>query len=175
MFWRIERRFERNDESDRADGFAMVQKFDFTTARLDLNAAHAHLLGMSECDGRVGAVGFCLGGSLAFATAANSRVDGRGIDAAVCYYGSAINDMLETVSGIECPLMFHYGEQDQFISADKIAEVEAAVAGRPGLEFYRYAAGHAFSNGDFPSFYNASAASEAWPRTIDFFARYLRD
>jgi carboxymethylenebutenolidase len=130
---------------------------------------------MPESNGRTGAVGFCLGGSLAFATAATSRVDGRGLDAAVCYYGSAINGMLDQVSRIECPLMFHYGEEDPFIPAEKIAEVEAAVTGQAGLEFYRYAAGHAFCNEDFPSVYNASAAGEAWPRTLGFLARHLRD
>ena len=173
MFWRIERRFERNDEAGMGDAFAMVQKFDPVAAVTDLNAAHAHLLGMPECTGRVGAVGFCLGGGLAFATAATSRVDGKGIDAAVCYYGSAINGMLDQVSNIECPTMYHYGNDDPFIPAENIAEVEAAVSGRPAVEFHRYAAGHAFSNEDAPSMYNAEAAAQAWPRTLDFFSRYL--
>jgi carboxymethylenebutenolidase len=174
MFWRIERRFERNDEAGMADAFAVVQKFDFAVAVGDLNAAHRHLLGTSESTGRIGAVGFCLGGGLAFLTAATSRVDGRGIDAAVCYYGSAINEMLDLTRQIECPLMFHYGETDPYISSEKIAAVEAAVSGRADVEFYRYAAGHAFSNEDSPSMYNAAAAAEAWPRTLDFFARYLK-
>ena len=173
MFWRIERRFERKDESGMADAFAMVQRFDFAGAVADMNAAHAHLLRMEECTGKVGVVGFCLGGGLAFSAAASSRVDGRGPDAAVCYYGSAINDMLGQVSLIECPILFHYGEHDPYIPAEKIDEVEAAVAGRSDAEFYRYDAGHAFSNEDAPSLYNAAAAAEAWPRTLDFFARYL--
>jgi carboxymethylenebutenolidase len=175
MFWRIERRFERNDEAGMPDAFAIVQKFDFANAKGDLNAAHAHLLAMPESTGRVGALGFCLGGGLAFLTAATSLVHGRGIDAAVCYYGSAINDLLDQVAQIECPLMFHYGEQDPYIPSEKIAAVEAAVIGRPDVEFHRYAAGHAFSNEDAPSMYNASAAAQAWPRTLDFLARYLKD
>jgi len=174
MFWRIERRFERNDESGMADAFAIVQKFDLAAAVRDLNATHAHLLGMHECTSRIGAVGFCLGGGLAFLAAATSRVNGRGIDAAVCYYGSAINGMLDQVLQIECPLMLHYGDNDDFISTEQIAEVEAAVGGLPIVEFHRYAAGHAFSNEDAPSMYNASAAAEAWPKTLDFFARHLR-
>ena len=173
MFWRIQRRFEVNDESGMGDAFAMVQKFDFTAALTDLNATHARLLGMAECTGQVGAVGFCLGGGLAFATAANSRVDGKGIDAAVCYYGSAINDMLGQVPQIECPAMFHYGAEDPFIPTEKIDEVETAVSGLSVVEFHRYAAGHAFSNEDAGSMYNAAAAAEAWPRTMDFFARHL--
>lgn len=174
MFWRISRRFEVNDESGMGDAFAMVQKLDFARAEEDISSAHAHLLGLPECDGRVGAVGFCLGGGLAFAAAVGSRVDGRGPDAVVCYYGSAINDMLGRVERLECPALFHYGERDPYIPAEKIAEVENAVAGRPGVEFYRYDAGHAFSNEDAPSMYDARAAAEAWPRTLDFFARNLR-
>ena len=174
MFWRIERRFERNDESGMADAFAIVQKLDFEKAVEDIAAAHSHLLRMPECTGKVGAVGFCLGGGLAFAAATMSRVDGRGIDAAVCYYGSAINGMLGQVSRLECPALFHYGENDPYIPPENIAEVEAAVSGRPGVEFYVYDAGHAFSNEDAPSLYDAKAAAEAWPRTLDFLDRNLQ-
>lgn len=174
MFWRIERRFERNDESGMADAFAVVQQFDPVTAVEDMCAAHAHLLAMPECTGQIGAVGFCLGGALAFAAAASSRVAGRGPDAAVCYYGSAINDMLGQADRIECPLLFHYGTRDPYIPLEKVDEVERAVAGKPGTEFYRYDAGHAFSNADAPSMYVPAAAEQAWTRTLDFFDRHLK-
>ena len=173
MFWRIERRFERQDESGMADAFAMVQQFDFVRAVEDIEASHAHLLAMSECTGKIGALGFCLGGGLAFAAATLSRVDGHGIDAAVCYYGSAINDMIDQVSSLDCPTAFHYGTSDPYIPAENIAAVESAVSGRPGMEFFRYEAGHAFSNWDAPSMYNKDAAEVAWSRTLDFLARHL--
>ncbi len=173
MFWRIERRFERKDESGMTDAFAMIQQFDFVAAIGDITACHAHLLTMPECTGKVGAVGFCLGGGLAFAAATLSRVDGHGIDAAVCYYGSAINDMIDQVSSLDCPATFHYGDDDPFIPADNIAAVEEAVSERPDVEFFRYQAGHAFSNEDAPSMYNKAAADLAWSRTLDFFARHL--
>jgi carboxymethylenebutenolidase len=174
MFWRIERRFERKDESGMGDAFAIVQQLDFEKAAEDIQATHAHLVGMPECTGKIGAVGFCLGGALAFVAATRSRVDGRGIDAAVCYYGSAINDMLGQVDALQCPSMFHYGSVDPYITAEMIDQVEAAVQGCPGVEFHRYAdAGHAFSNWDAPSMYNEAAADQAWTRTEDFFARHL--
>lgn len=173
MFWRLETRFERKDESGLADAFAMVQRFDFATAVTDIQSTHAHLLSMPECSGKIGAVGFCLGGGLAFAAATLSRVDGRGPDAAVCYYGSPINDLLVHVEHLECPSLFHYGEEDAFISSDKITQVEEAVRGRDQVEFHRYAAGHAFSNWDAPSMYNEEAAQLAWSRTVGFFAEHL--
>ncbi len=173
MFWRIEPRFERKGESGLGDAFAMVQRLDLEKAVDDIRATHAHMVSMPECTGRIGAVGFCLGGALAFMAATQSRVDGRGIDAAVCYYGSAINDLLDQVSRLECPSLYHYGLVDAFITPDKVDEVEAALQGRPNVEFHRYAAGHAFSNWDAPSMYNEAAADEAWTRTLDFFARHL--
>ncbi|HEY4409647.1 MAG TPA: dienelactone hydrolase family protein, partial [Acidimicrobiia bacterium] len=48
MFWRLEPRFERKDESGMADAFAIVQKFDFGTAAADIQSTHAHLLAMKE-------------------------------------------------------------------------------------------------------------------------------
>ena len=174
MFWRIERRFERQDESGMADAFAMVQQFDFVGSVRDITASHAHLLQMPECTGKIGALGFCLGGGLAFAAATLSRVDGHGMDAAVCYYGSAINGMIDQVSDLDCPSAFHYGTEDSYISAEDIAVVEAAVSGRTDIEFYRYEAGHAFSNWDAPSMYNQAAAESAWSRTLGFLERHLR-
>jgi carboxymethylenebutenolidase len=174
MFWRIEPRFERKDESGMADAFAIMQRFDMAAAADDIAAAHAHLLSMPECTGKVGAVGFCLGGGLAFACAALSRVDGRGPDAAVAYYGSHVNSMLDQVEKIECPVMYHYGDQDPYIPEAAVAEVEQAVADRPGVEFHHYDAGHAFSNWDAPSMYQREAADRAWDRTLAFFARHLQ-
>jgi len=173
MFWRLEPRFERNDEAGMADAFAMVQQFDVATALDDIQATHAHLLSMGECTGKVGAVGFCLGGGLAFAAATTSRVDGRGPDAAVCYYGSAINDLLGHVDALECPCQFHYGGNDAFIPTEKIMEVERAVGARPGVEFHLYDAGHAFSNWDAPSMYDEAAADAAWAKTLTFLDSHL--
>ena len=173
MFWRIEPRFERKDESGIGDAFTIVQKFDWDTGIADIQATHAHLLGMAECSGKVGTVGFCFGGGLAFAAATRSRVDGRGPDAAVPYYGSPVNGMLGDVDQLDCPTMFHYGNHDAFISEDQIAEVERAVAGKDHVVLHRYDAGHAFSNWDAPSMYQAEAAELAWSRTLGFLQTHL--
>lgn len=174
MFWRIERRFERKDESGMAEAFAIMQQLDFETAAEDIASTHAHLLQMTECTGKIGAVGFCLGGSLAFAAAGRSQVDGEGIDAAVSYYGSGNNDLLGLLPSVDCPMLFHYGAEDPFIPEEEIVEVEQAVAARADITVHRYAAGHAFSNWDAPSMYQEAAATEAWARTLAFFATHLR-
>lgn len=168
VFWRVERRFERNDESGMAEGMARVQQLDFDLVGGDLVATVAHLRAMPGCDGRVGAVGFCLGGTLAFVTAAVAQPD-----AVVSYYGSGTAAQLGLLQKIECPLLFHYGDDDPFIPAEQIAAVEDATAGRTDVTVHRYAAGHAFSNWDAPSMYDEPAATLAWERTLAFFGEHL--
>lgn len=173
MFWRIQPRFEQNDDSDMPGAFAMMQQFDLPKAFDDIDAAHAYLRSMDGCTGKIGAMGFCLGGGLAFATALLSRADGHSIDAAVSYYGSMNNQLLEHVGKLECPVLFQYGTRDGFIPNENIDEVERATAHVAGVEFCRYDAGHAFSNWD-THFYDATAADAAWPVTEAFLAKWLR-
>ena len=174
MFWRIEPGFERNDESTLQECMQMVEQLDWDTVPTDVSAAHAHLLSLPECTGPVGAVGFCLGGTLAFLAAARSRADGAGLDAAVSYYGSGNNGLLPLLDDVRCPVLFHYGERDPFIPTASIEEVERAVSGRPGMRVVRYDAGHAFSNWDAPSMYDRPAAEAAWATTLAFLAEHLR-
>ncbi len=173
MFWRLEPRFERKDESGMADGMALVQRLDFGLAGADIAATLAHLRGLPGCSGSVGAVGFCLGGTLSFLAAATAKPDGRGVDAAVPYYGSGIHQMLELVPAIDCPMLLHYGDEDPYIPAEQIELVEAALADRTDVTVEHYAAGHAFSNWDAPTMYRAEPADLAWRRTVAFLAEHL--
>ena len=174
VFWRIEPGFERKDESGMHEGMAMVGQLDWETVPDDISASHRHLLSLPECTGTVGAMGFCLGGTLAFLAAASSRVDGRGPDVAVSYYGSGNRDLLPRLDDVACPVLFHYGDRDPFIPAESIDDVERAVAGRPGMRVERYDAGHAFSNWDAPSMYDEPAADAAWATTLAFLEEHLR-
>lgn len=174
MFWRIEPRFERKDESGLREAMARAQRLDRERAVEDITATFAHLLAMPGCSGRVGGVGFCLGGTLTYLFATSSRVDGRGPDAAVSYYGSGVHELLGRADDLECPTLFHYGDRDPYIPRKQVAAVEDALAGRPGVAVHRYDAGHAFSNWDAPSMYDRDAAELAWERTLAFFAEHLR-
>ncbi|GAA3988335.1 dienelactone hydrolase family protein [Allokutzneria multivorans] len=173
MFWRLRPRFESKDESGLAEGMGLSQQLDHALAAEDITSTFAHLLEMPECDGAVGGVGFCLGGTLAYLFARESRVDGRGPDAVVSYYGSAITDVAAGSAKIDCPVLFHYGANDPYIPQSQVDEVEAAFAGRSDVSVLRYDAGHAFSNWDAPSFYDKPSADLAWGRTLEFFARHL--
>ncbi|WP_277681645.1 dienelactone hydrolase family protein [Saccharomonospora azurea] len=168
MFWRLRPGFERRDETGLAEGMELAARLDYELAVQDMTATLAHVRADPGCSPRAGAVGFCLGGTLAYLFATSARVDGRGPDAVVSYYGSAVHDHLALASDIECPMLFHFGDDDPYISRAQIAAVEAAVANRPDIAVHRYAAGHAFSNFDAPSFYDADAADLAWGRTLAF-------
>jgi len=176
MYWRIEPRFERQGESGMADALAIRQQFDPASASVsvDMTATFAHLLAMPECTGQVGGVGFCLGGTLAYLFAATCRVDGRGPDAIVSYYGSGVHDLLKLAPRIECPAMFHYGTRDPYIPQEQIAAVETAMSDHPEVAFHRYPAGHAFSNWDVPSMYDKESADLAWDRTLCFLTEHLQ-
>ncbi|PXY31085.1 dienelactone hydrolase family protein [Prauserella muralis] len=174
MFWRLRRRFESKDESGLAEGMELAQQLDLDAACADMAATLRSMREMSECTGLVGGIGFCLGGTLAYLLATSVRADGRGPDAVVSYYGSGVHAMLDRVGSIECPMMFHYGDADPYISAEAVAAVEAAVANRPDITVHHYDAGHAFSNFDAPSFFQREAADLAWGRTLAFLDDHLK-
>ncbi len=146
-----------------------VQELDGEGAVADAAVALAALREMPEVTGPVGAVGFCLGGRLAFGLGAAADPD-----AIVCYYGSGIADGLDAASAIDCPALFHYGGEDQYIPRSDAEKVSAAAAERPDWEVaIQEDGGHAFDNHDAPMFYRPEAAARAWTLTSDFLARRL--
>lgn len=146
-----------------------MANFDPAGAVQDSAVALEHLQGLDEVDGPVGAVGFCLGGSLAFALAAESDPA-----VAVCYYGSTIADALAQRDRISCPALFHFGAQDSYIPLAQAELVAAAAARRPDWECHiQPDAGHAFDNHDSEMFSQPQAAARAWELTSDFLAREL--
>jgi len=100
----------------------------------DITAAVAALRGRSECTGKVGALGFGRGGKLAYAAAASA-----GVDCAIAYYGSGIEDALDLAPGIRCPLAMHFAENDPHLSAETVARIRAAFAASPDIAIYVYA------------------------------------
>jgi carboxymethylenebutenolidase len=119
-------------------------------------------------DGRVGVVGFCFGGTYAFALAA---ADPR-LRAAVPYYGS-FPEQADPAS-IACPVLAFYGEDDHGIT-DGVPELEARLE-QAGVDFTArvyHGVGHAFFNDTSPSKYNAEVAADAWDRTLAFLDEHL--
>jgi carboxymethylenebutenolidase len=113
--------------------------------------------------GKVGIVGYCMGGSVAFLSAV--KLDG--LSAAVGYYGGAIAAACEEKPRI--PTMLHFGDQDQSIPMTDVEKIKKA---RPETPVYVYHAGHGFHCDERASF-NAFAAQVAGGRTQEFFAKHI--
>src|SRR4051794_8056655 len=146
-----------------------VQELDGEGAVADAAVALSALRERPEVTGPVGALGFCLGGRLAFGLGAAADPD-----AIVCYYGSGIADSLDAADAISCPALFHFGGEDQFIPRSDAEKVAAVVETRPDWEIaIQEDGGHAFDNHEAPMFHRPEAAARAWELTRDFLARSL--
>lgn len=135
-------------------------KIPHETAVGDMAAAVKALEGL-----KIGVVGYCWGGSLAWNAA--TRVDG--VACAVGYYGGMIPDMAEEEP--KCPVMLHFGENDQSIPMEGVDKVRAA---HPEVPVHVYPAGHGF-NCDQRGSYDEASAKLARERTSEFFWTHLVD
>ena len=125
---------------------------DFVQIPLDLRAAVAALRGLPACSGKVMAIGFCAGGTLAYLAAAHS-----GVDAAAAFYALGIGRHLDDIASIRCPVQLHYGSRDPHVPMVEIERVSGAAAGHPSIQIHLYDAGHSFFNKVRPT-YDADAA-----------------
>jgi len=140
-------------------GFGYMQKVNIEHVLLDVGAAVEAASGA----GKVGVVGFCFGGRVAWLAA--SRV--KGLAASVPYYGGGIPALASERP--KCPVMLHFGERDQHIP---VASVEDFKKAQPTLPVYIYAADHGF-NCDQRESYDASAAKLARERTLKFLREHV--
>lgn len=133
-----------------------------TERAMDVLNATAEKLQMEGL--RVGAVGFCWGGSLAFLCATRLSLP------AVGYYGARSVPFLDEPA--TAPLMFHFGANDASIPP---ADIDRHRDKQPQAAIFVYeGAGHAFNRDVDPKVYNADAAATAWQRTLDFLETQLR-
>jgi carboxymethylenebutenolidase len=169
IFWRQQRRIELGYEgADRQRGIAMAGALTGAELGLDLVAAVAALRARPEvAGGKVGAIGYCMGGRLAYLAAATA-----GVDAAVAYYGGGIHDQLDKAAGIECPIHFHYAERDDHIPLTAVDKVRQAVAGKRAEVHVYPGATHGFKCWARAS-YQASSAALAHGRSVQFLAANL--
>jgi carboxymethylenebutenolidase len=167
LFWRIKPGMSITDKSpeEMALAFDYYGKFDVAGGIEDIQATvtYARTLGV-----KVGAVGYCLGGLLAFLTACHTDVD-----AAVSYYGVGINTRLADATGITKPLLLHIASEDQFVPKDAQAAILALATDNAFMTARVYdGLDHAFARpgGDH---YDGAGAALANGRTADFFKAHL--
>jgi carboxymethylenebutenolidase len=121
-----------------------------------------------ESTGKVGAVGFCFGGSMVNRLAVASP----GLDAAVAYYGRQVP--ADQVPNLRAALLLHYAEHDAGVNAGIEAYEKALKANRKSYTIHMYpGAQHSFNNDTGAARYNKQAADLAWSRTVTFFKEHL--
>lgn len=149
-------------------GMSAMQALDWPTAATDV-VATVDALRSEEGVGKVGLLGFCFGGGLAFQVAAMTDPD-----VLVSYYGSALPGLTGLAAQVRAPQLHHWGSKDSFIDGDAQAKAREALAASPGpVEWRTYeGAGHAFDN-PIPMFHDAAASAAAWPTTLAFLAEHL--
>ncbi|MGI9169489.1 MAG: dienelactone hydrolase family protein [Caulobacteraceae bacterium] len=170
LFWRIEPGIDITDrnEAEVKRAFELFGLFDVDAGVRDIAATIEHIRRDPACSGKVGAVGFCLGGLLAFLTA--TRTDA---DACVAYYGVGIERRLAEAGHLSKPLLLHIAGEDQFVPKAAQAAVVAALKDRPEVAIHRYAdRDHAFAREGGDHHHGADAAL-AWSRTLAFFSENL--
>jgi carboxymethylenebutenolidase len=169
LFWRIAPGVQLGySEKDIAKGFEYYQKLDFTQTAADLSEVAGILRQMPGVTGKVGCVGYCMGGNFAFRLATAGKVD-----ASVSYYGGGIDQILDQAKRIICPLLMHFGEKDSHIPLESVNKIKKAVEGNPLVTIYVYKdADHGF-NCDQRSSFDRKSAMLAYSRSAAFFHKHL--
>jgi len=162
LFDRVQPNLELSyNPTDAAQGMKAARQIGMDAALLDVAASINHA--RAKWHGlKVGVLGFCYGGSLAWLSA--TRLDPA---AAVCYYGGQIAATAAEMP--HCPVMMHFGAKDPHIGPEEIEKIKAA---QPDLPLFLYDAGHGF-NCDQRKDFEPESAKLARQRTLEFFNRHL--
>jgi carboxymethylenebutenolidase len=171
LFWRLNPGVQLTDaqEDQRAQARALQQRFNVALGLADLDAAVDALRRTPGASGRVGCVGYCLGGVLAYLLAARSR-----IDCAVAYYPVGMERFLDDRPRTLRPLLVHVAADDPFVPAEVRRQIEETLHGFPDVTVHVYeGAGHAFARVG-SHHHRPPAAEAANARTLAFLDQRLR-
>lgn len=156
LFWRQEPAVELDAAKEMPRAFALYQGFDEAKGMEDMQAAITSLRARPEVKGyggKVGVLGFCLGGKLAYLSACRTDAD-----VVVGYYGVGIEAALAEASNIRCRLVLHIAELDGFCPPPAREAIVQALSGRENVELYVYpGVDHAFARVGGDHFHKPSA------------------
>ncbi|MFK7839290.1 MAG: dienelactone hydrolase family protein [Bdellovibrionales bacterium] len=171
LFWRMQRNVQLNDNDEQQleRAFKLFGEFAFDLGIEDLNTTVGYARNMTECNEKIGSIGYCLGGHLSYRLAASED-----LDAAVSYYGVNIHAYIGEMKAIQKPILFHIASKDEFVDKDaqKIITSEASKYDHVITDIYE-GQDHAFTRYG-GAHYNEQAANLANTRTSEFLKRYLK-
>jgi carboxymethylenebutenolidase len=168
LFWRLERGVQIDPiaRTDFAKAIDLVNRLDVDRAVDDLNATVAFLRAHPLCNGKVGTIGYCLGGLFAVLLAARSDTEAN-----ISYFGVDIDKHLGDASRVAKPLMLHMPEADKQVPPNIQAQIKQHLAGRAEIHCYP-GADHAFNRAGAKTF-DAAVTALADGRTEDFLCKHL--
>jgi carboxymethylenebutenolidase len=170
LYWRMEPNVTLTDqtEAEWQKALKLYNDFNVDTGIEDIAATIGFARTLPDVHGKIGAVGFCLGGLLSYLTAARTDVD-----TAVAYYGVGIDKHLDELSKISKPLLMHIAEEDEFVPPEARSKVLDAIKGMTNIEAHTYpGCHHAFARNNGVH-YDKEAAQLANSRTAAFFKANL--
>jgi carboxymethylenebutenolidase len=170
LYWRQERGVDLDtwSESDWRKGLELYAGYDRNVGVRDIVATMRAAKQVEGASGKVGVLGYCLGGLMTVLTAARHHPD-----AAVAYHGADTEKYVNEARGISAPLLMHLAEEDEFITKSAQAQIKSALADVPSATVFSYPnCHHAFArhNGRH---YDAQAAALAKGRTDAFLRQHL--
>lgn len=169
LFWRLEPGVELDPdvEPEFQRALDLMGKFDQDQGIRDIEATIHHIR-REEGVAKVGCVGYCLGGRLAYMTAARTDVN-----ASVGYYGVGIDGLLNEKHAIAHPLLLHIPTEDGFVDKDTQKAMHEGLDDHPKVTLYDYEGlDHGFAT-EFGKRRDEKAANLADGRTADFFRENL--
>ena len=154
---------------DAAEAGQLMTALDTLEAMKEIGATATFLKGHARGNGKVGVVGFCLGGALSFAAACHVE----GLSAVVPFYGVPPADKVDYAK-VTAPVLAHFAKVDQWATVEKAEAIKVQIeATGHSMQLEVYDAGHAFVNDTRPEAYDEKSAKLAWQRTVDFLKKHL--
>ena len=169
VYWRQEPgNYLSYTDEGRAKAQSLRARLDTDQYARDLGDIAAALRARAECTGKIGVMGFCLGGKFAYLAA--TRLP---IDAAVSYYGVQIDQHLDEADGLGCPLLMHFAESDPHVPPATVAAIRQRMGAWDNVDIHVYpGTEHGFNRYGYPPHHEAQAAV-ARGRTLAHFGRFL--
>jgi carboxymethylenebutenolidase len=170
LFWRQTPGVDLSvtSQADWNTGLALYTAYDRDLGVKDVVETMKAAGQLEGASGRVGVMGYCLGGLMVFLTAAREK-----FDAAVAYHGGDTEKYLDEAPAITAPMLMHLADEDEFISRAAQADIKAALADKPNVEIFSYAGCHHAFSRHGGTHYNAEAAAKANGRTWAFLRAQL--
>ena len=154
---------------DAGEAATLMTELDTLAAMKDIAGAVSFLKEHARGNGKVGVIGFCMGGALSFASACHVE----GLSAIVPFYGTPPAEKVD-YKKVSAPILAHFAKNDEWATVAKAQAIKTELDGLGKyMQLEVYDAGHAFMNDTRPEAYDEKSAKLACQRSVDFLKKHL--